>query len=49
MNSENFGYETTERLMTIAICVASFCCVYFTKIHPIFVIIAAGVAGFLIF
>lgn len=49
MNSENFGYLTTERIITISICIASFCCVYFTRIHPIFVIILAGIAGLLIF
>ena len=49
MNSENFGYLTSERIVTIVICVAAFCCVYFTRIHPIFVIILAGIAGLLIF
>ncbi len=49
MNSENFGYEVTQRVITIIICIASFCCVYFTRIHPIFVIIAAGIAGLLLF
>lgn len=49
MNSENFGYLTTERIITITICIASFCCVYFTRIHPIFVIIIAGIAGLLVF
>ena len=49
MNSENFGYETTERIITTLICVASFCFVYFTRIHPILVIVLAGVAGFFIF
>ena len=49
MNSENFGYETSERLITIAICVASFCIVYFTRVHPILVIILAGITGFLVF
>ena len=49
MNSENFGYLTTERIITITICIASFCCVYFTRIHPIFVIILAGIAGLIIF
>lgn len=49
MNSENFGYEATERIITIAICVASFCAVYFTRVHPIFVIIAAGLVGYFIF
>ena len=49
MNSENFGYETQERLITISICVASFCIVYFTRVHPILVIILAGITGLLVF
>ena len=49
MNSENFGYLLNERLITIAICVASFCVVYFTRIHPILVIVMAGLVGLLVF
>ena len=49
MNSENFGYETTHRILSCIICIASFCIVYFTRIHPILVIIAAGLTGYLIF
>ena len=49
MNSENFGYELSERMVTIAICVASFCIVYFTRVHPILVIILAGITGLLVF
>lgn len=49
MNGENFGYDTYNVAWSIAICVASFCTVYFTRLHPIFVIIAAGVAGLFIF
>ena len=49
MNSDNFGYELTDRVISIIICAASFCCVYFTKIHPIIVIIIAGIAGLFIF
>ena len=49
MNSENFGYVWSDRIAGIAICVAAFCTVYFTRIHPIVVIIAAGVVGLLIF
>ena len=49
MNSENFGYLTGERLITIGICIASFCIVYFTKLHPIAVIILAGITGFFVF
>jgi len=49
MNSENFGYVSADRLVAIAICVVSFLIVYFTRLHPILVIVLAGVAGFLIF
>ena len=49
MNSENFGYLMSERLITIAICIASFCIVYFTRIHPILVIILAGITGLIVF
>ena len=49
MNSENFGHEASERLITIAICIASFCIVYFTRVHPILVIILAGITGLLVF
>ncbi len=49
MNSENFGTETRQVLCSIAICVASFCGVYFAKIHPILVIILAGLTGLLIY
>ena len=49
MNSENFGYEIQERVITIGICIASFCVVYFTRVHPILVIILAGITGLLVF
>ena len=50
MNKENFGIAgSSQQLISIAICVASFCTVYFTKIHPIIVIIMAGIAGFFMF
>lgn len=50
MNKENFGIAgSSQQLISIAICVASFCVVYFTKIHPIIVIIMAGIAGFFLF
>jgi chromate transporter len=49
MNSENFGYVTSERIISILLCIASFCIVYFTKIHPIIVIILAGIAGLILF
>ena len=49
MNSANFGNENYEIMWSIALCIAAFCAVYFTKIHPILVIIAAGVAGLIIY
>ena len=49
MNSENFGSNQSELFKTIPICIASFCIVYFTKIHPIFVIILAAIVGLFLF
>lgn len=50
MNKENFGLAgSSQQLISIIICVASFCVVYFTKIHPIIVIIMAGIAGYFLF
>ncbi|MBR1475282.1 MAG: chromate transporter [Muribaculaceae bacterium] len=49
MNSENFGYDLTQRILSIIICITSFCIVYFTRLHPIFVIILAGLTGYLIY
>jgi chromate transporter len=49
MNGENFGTTEPHIIKSICICAAAFCAVYFAKIHPIFVIIAAGVVGFFIF
>jgi chromate transporter len=49
MNSANFGTETYDVCWSIALCVAAFCTVYFTKIHPIAVIVMAAIAGYIIF
>lgn len=50
MNKDNFGIVgSNENLISIALCVASFCMVYFTRIHPIIVIILAGIAGYFLF
>ena len=49
MNGANFGTDTPDVIASVAICVASFCIVYFTRIHPILVIVLAGAAGFIIF
>lgn len=49
MNTDNFGNTSRDMICSIAICVASFSVVYFTKIHPIAVIVVAGLAGWIIF
>lgn len=49
MNSANFGTETNDVVWSIAICIAAFCIVYFTKIHPILIIICAGIVGLVIY
>ena len=49
MNSANFGESTPQIIISIIICAITFLIVYFTKIHPILVIIAAGIAGFIIY
>lgn len=49
MNADNFGDDSYHLICSIAICVASFCTVFFTKLHPIWVIVMAGIVGFIIF
>lgn len=49
MNSDNFGDTRPQVLVSVIIAVAALSVVLFTKIHPIWVIVASGVAGFLIY
>lgn len=49
MNRANFGEETKQIVISVAIAAGSLAVVMFTKIHPILVIIAAGVAGLVIY
>ena len=49
MNAANFGEQTQDIVSGIIICVVSFCIVFFTKIHPILVIVLAGIAGLFIY
>lgn len=49
MNAANFGSIPAQYIPSILICIASFCIVFFTKIHPILVIVLAGIAGLFIF
>ena len=49
MNKENFGNTSIDVIKSVAICLASLGTVYFTKIHPILVIVMAGIIGYFIF
>lgn len=49
MNGANFGTDTYDITWSVILCVAAFCAVFFTKVHPIFIIIAAGIAGLFIY
>ena len=49
MNGANFGTETMEVVWSIIICVAAFVLLFFVKLHPILVIVLAGIAGFVIY
>lgn len=49
MNGANFGTDTHDVTVSIILCIAAFVAVYFTKIHPILIIVLAGVAGFFLY
>lgn len=49
MNGENFGYVDKDIIISIIIAAAALATVLFTKIHPIIVILIAGVTGFIIY
>lgn len=59
MNAANFNpnHISWQLIVNIIICIIAFCLAYFpiklkgksTKMHPIFIIILAGIAGFLIY
>ena len=49
MNGQNFGTTSPDIAKSIVLAVASLAVVLFTKIHPIAVIIAAGIIGYFIF
>jgi chromate transporter len=49
MNSANFGTTSYNVICSIIICIASFCTVYFTRVHPILVILIAGLVGLVIY
>lgn len=49
MNGDNFGTSASEIAISVGICAAAFVATYFAKVHPILVICAAGLLGFIIF
>lgn len=49
MNSANFGEETRQVVISVSLCVAAFCGVYWLKLHPILIICLAGVAGLILY
>lgn len=49
MNSENFGTTDYNIICSIIICAVSFFLVFFAKLHPIIVIILAGISGLIIY
>lgn len=49
MNGANFGTTTPDIIKSVSLCVAAFVSVYFFKIHPILIIVLAGLAGWLLF
>lgn len=49
MNGENFGTETADLIKSISICAAALCMVMLTRLHPIFIIILAGLAGWILY
>lgn len=49
MNSANFGSTQPDVLKSVALAVIALVLVLFTKIHPILLIIGAGMAGLLLF
>lgn len=49
MNGENFGHTTPDIIKSIVLAAVALAMTLFTKIHPILLIIAAGIVGYFIF
>lgn len=49
MNGENFGDDSSQIIISVIIAACALSVVLFTKIHPILVIIASGIAGLIIY
>ena len=49
MNGANFGTDTADIAISTALCAGALACALFTRIHPILLIILAGISGYFIF
>ncbi len=49
MNEQNFGSTTPDIIKSVILSAAGLALVLFTKIHPIYIIIGAGIAGLILF
>ena len=49
MNSENFGQDTYQILISILLFIGTFIASYKYKVHPILLIVICGIAGFLFY
>lgn len=49
MNGENFGYLPTDVAVSSGFCIGAFLLVFFVKLHPIWVVCIAGLAGYIVF
>jgi len=49
MNEENFGTTTSDIIKSTCMCAGAFVLVYFARLHPILVIVIAGVAGYILY
>lgn len=49
INSDNFGETNNDVIISVVICALAFILVQFCRIHPILVIILAGISGYYIY
>lgn len=49
MNEQNFGSTSPDIIKSVTLSIIGLALVLFTKIHPIYIIIGAGIAGILLF
>ena len=49
MNSENFGTTDPDIIKSVSLAAVALAVTLFTKVHPILIIVCAGIAGYLLF